>query len=82
MAEEPHSTLRVTTDESRCTVVFEPWGSEYELSKDDEIHIHLYEGAARPEDADVEVVQCSGMILLWPPDKFRAWNKAGRELQV
>jgi hypothetical protein len=63
-------------------LVFEPVGSEYELSANGEVLVHVYERSSRPEDADVEVTHEPGTIQLWLPDKYRAWNKTGVELRV
>jgi hypothetical protein len=82
MDRQPTFTLRVTTDQPRCTLVFEPIGSEYELRTEDEVLVHVYGRATRPEDADVEVMHESETILSWLPDEYRAWNKAGTELRV
>jgi hypothetical protein len=77
---EPSFTLRVSSDEPRCRVIVEPIGGEYDLHDDDEVLIHVYSRATRPEDADVEIVHGSGGIVIWLPDEYRAWNKAGNEL--
>lgn len=58
-------------------------GSEYALSAEDEVLVHVFGRSTRPEDADVEVTQERDTILLWlPTTKVRAWNKAGTELRV
>ena len=82
MKRKPSFTVRVKTDQPHCTLIFEPVGSEYELSAEDEVLVHVYERSNRPEDADVEVIHAPGMIQLWLPDTYRAWNKAGAELSV
>jgi protein involved in polysaccharide export with SLBB domain len=77
-------TFSVTSDEPRCTVVFEPVGAVYELAPGDEVVVHVYErsSAERPDD-DVEIQHEQDRVLLWlPPLKYRVWNKAGDELQV
>lgn len=77
-------TLRVTSDAPRCTVVFEPVGSMHELAQGDEIVVHVFERATtKAADEDLEIHHQGDAIQLWlPPWKYRAWNKAGDELQV
>jgi hypothetical protein len=81
---EPLFTFAVRSERPRCTVVFEPVGSLYELAEDDEIVIHVFERSATDApDGDLEIYHADEQIQLWlPPWKYRVWNKAGEELQV
>jgi hypothetical protein len=79
----PYVSWLVRTDETQCTVVFEPVGSEYVLTADDEVLIHLFRPSDRDENQDVEIVSQPGRIQFWTAgDDYRAWNKAGDELSV
>jgi hypothetical protein len=82
MEREPTFTLRLRADQPRCLVVFEPLGTWYDLSDDDEVLVHGYGRSTRSEDADVEVIHTAEKVELWLAVEYRAWNKAGIELPV
>ena len=75
-------TLRIRSDQPRCSVWFEPWGSEYVLSDKDEVLVHLTERSDRIEDADIEINHQPDSITVWLPDRFQAWNASGEKLRV
>jgi hypothetical protein len=77
---KPVCTVRLTTDQPRCAVFFEPIGSDYELTPEDAVLIHVYGRATRPEDADVEVHHGVDSMSVWLPDEYCAWNKAGKRV--
>jgi hypothetical protein len=85
MEREPYCTVRVIAEEPQCLVVFEPVGSEYELTAGDEVLVHVYGRSMGLEhnDADIEVARSEGRITLWITSAdYQAWNKAGVELNV
>jgi hypothetical protein len=56
-------------------------GTSYDLRSGDEVLIHLY-GRDLRQKADVDVTHEPGTILLFLWSQYRAWNKAGTELEV
>jgi hypothetical protein len=84
MAREPFVKLFFTGGGSDLTLVFEPWGSEYLLTGDDEVRVHVHGDGSRerPESSDAEMIYSDGRINLYLYDEFTAWNKAGEELKL
>lgn len=56
------NALGAVRDTPFCTVIFEPFGSEYELLSEDCLRIEV----GGPRDGELEVVHRPGSILLWP----------------
>jgi hypothetical protein len=83
--EEPSFRWTVqAADEGRCTVVFEPVGSEFVLEAGDceRLLIHVYGLSNRLEQPDVEVDCAPGRITFWiAAGEHRVWNRAGDELR-
>ena len=79
MERPPSFTLRVETHQPRCKLVFEPMGTEYDLTVRDHVLVHVYGHA---DESDIDVMHEPGAIFLFIPSEYRAWNKAGTELRV
>lgn len=64
-------------DQAYCTVIFEPYGSEYQLLRAED---WLRVSVGGDADGEVEVVHRPQSILLWPSKGWRyldAVNRAG-----
>jgi hypothetical protein len=75
----PNVTVRVFT-EIECSVFFEPRGSEYRLTPEDEVLVHF--DPLADEHPDLEVTHHAKGLSLWLPKECRAFNKSGTEIQI
>ena len=62
-------------DSPFCTVIFEPYGSEYELLGEDWLRVEV----GGPIGGTIEVVHRPTSILLWPTDGWEYINAVNRQ---
>ncbi|HEY3527644.1 MAG TPA: hypothetical protein VGK78_00720 [Nocardioides sp.] len=62
-------------DSPYCTVIFEPYGSEYELLPEDLLRVEV----GGPAGGTVEVVHRPTSVLLWPGDGWDYISAVNRE---
>lgn len=81
MSESQQSTVLLITcvDADFCSVVFEPYGTEHTLRREDSFRV-VAEGGSEP----IEISYSPGCITVWPgpSSEARVWNRAGEELPI